>query len=121
MDGGEASGELYFETRLRNLVHLSKDLKGLFLQISGGRAFWTAAIVGGKVLKGACLEKVGPRGKPQEMKSERLHRPEPDGPPLVTSRKLSAFHPEPDGNQMCLPTRRMLNAVALKWPFEYGT
>ena len=59
MDGGEASGELYFETRLRNLIHLSTDLKemkGLFLQISGGRAFWTEAIVGGKALKGACLE-----------------------------------------------------------------
>ena len=55
------------------------------------------------------------------MKSERLQGPEADGPPLVTPRKDSAFQSEPDGSQMCLPTRQMLNAVPLNWPFEYET
>lgn len=60
MDGGEASGEFCFETRLRNLIHLSKDLKEtrrLFMQISGGKTFWAEGIiVDRKALKGTYLE-----------------------------------------------------------------
>ena len=58
MDGGEASGKLCFETRLRNLIHLSKDLKemrGLSMQISRGKT-WAEGIVSRKALKGTYLE-----------------------------------------------------------------